>query len=225
MYLDFTHGVPFYTQSSHGPSRGGLGRFLASRCRRLPRFPGKSAGGPIWGFDRRANYPPCPPELSVSSTGFDFHSGLRNYSVSAAVPEVGAVQASFPTSPRNPCLFTGGLWTGLTVVGRRGTFTGHGSVPFSPGGDTWHPRAPVPVTAWPAREGGRGASPALQTGAVLGAADRPKCRLPESSCLAPSTRLLLPDLPLEPPWLRTPAVRREVRAGSSVRARTRTGRL
>ena len=33
---------------------------------------------------------------------------------------------------------------------------------------------------------------------------RPKCQLPESSCLAPSTRLLLPVQPLESHWLRTP---------------------
>ena len=83
--------------------------------------------------------------------------------------------------------------------------------------------SPPPITAYPA-EGRASDSPVLHPRAVTGTPHRPKRRLPKSSCLAPSTRPLLRS----PRWSRAsgiPPMNYEVRAGSSVRARTRTGRL
>jgi len=66
-------------------------------------------------------------------------------------------------------------------------------------------------------------SPTLHPRAVTGAPRRPKCPLPESPCLAPSSRHLLPDLPVVPRWLLTSYI--GVRAESSGRVRSRPGRL
>lgn len=88
-----------------------------------------------------------------------------------------------------------------------------------------HPSSPPPVSVFPVAGGKQRYPPALHVGVVFGANDRPKCNLPRSSCLAPSTRPLLPDDPLVTHWLHTPADRRGVRAGCSARARTRTGRI
>ena len=71
---------------------------------------------------------------------------------------------------------------------------------------------------------GIGSPSALHRGAVTGAPRRPKCRLPESPCLAPSSRRLLRSFR----WRRAgcvPSRQCEVRARCSVRVRSRTGRL
>jgi len=67
--------------------------------------------------------------------------------------------------------------------------------------------------------------PALHLGTVVGATTRPKCRLPKSFRLAPSTRLLLPEPPVQSPWLHTHAPTGVVRAECSVQVRPRTGML
>jgi len=54
---------------------------------------------------------------------------------------------------------------------------------------------------------------------------RPKCRLPKSPCLAPTTRILLRPSRWTRPGCVPPPQSGEVRAKSSARARTRTGRL
>ena len=72
---------------------------------------------------------------------------------------------------------------------------------------------------------GFGSPSALLPGAVFGARYRPKCRLPKSPCLAPSSYAPSPALPVALSWLRTSADGCRVRAESSVRSRTRTGRL
>ena len=93
----------------------------------------------------------------------------------------------------------------------------------SPGDCTHHPYGLLPITACPAT-GGSGFPSASTKGGVW-RTYRPKCRLPESPCLAPSRHSLSPVLPATMPWLRTHDEKCVVRAESSVRARTRTGRL
>lgn len=88
-----------------------------------------------------------------------------------------------------------------------------------------HPSSPPPVAVFPGDGKDQRYPSALHVKVVFGASDRPKCNLPGSSCLAPSTRHLLPDDPLVTPWLHTSADSRGVRAGCSARARTRTGRI
>jgi hypothetical protein len=54
-----------------------------------------------------------------------------------------------------------------------------------------HPRGSLPAIRWGRSCGGRFGLPStLPPRAVIGAPHRPKCRLPESPCLAPSSRRL-----------------------------------
>jgi hypothetical protein len=194
--------------------------------RAVSGFPDKSAGGPILGFSRKANlslvlavvlrlqsvssFTPRPsgrratPNLlpSLRRGRFRQPSPLRRL---AGTPSPVAYRFDLPTVGRrrtSPVM----AWNHFLQAATCGT---HGS--------------PPPITAYSA-EGRASDSPVLHQGAATGTPHRPKRRLPKSSCLAPSTRPLLRT----PRWDRAsfvPPMNYEVRAGSSVRARTRTGRL
>lgn len=67
----------------------------------------------------------------------------------------------------------------LPIIRTAWDFTGHDSLPFSPGGDTHHPKATMPVTASPGIAGkSRGIFPALPSRTVVGATSRPKVPSP-----------------------------------------------
>jgi hypothetical protein len=121
----------------------------------------------------------------------------------------------------SPAAYRRDLPTRRTAEG----FTGHGWGPFSPGGGTHHrdgsrptlrtfdPKAGIRVPASASSKGGDWRT-------IPAEMPSPKVSLPGPFVLAPS-----PVLPVALSWLHTSDESCEVRAESSVQARTRTGRL
>jgi hypothetical protein len=159
------------------------------------RFPGKSSGGPIWGFRCGANFPHV---LVVV---------LRLRSVSpfttcrfqrAATPVLllplkrRPLRQRSPHPPRRPNDFTCGLYARPTDHRTGEGFTGHDSGPFF---SRWRHATPSTVLRqypyFGRREGRQDRPPVLHARAEFGTPRRPKCRPPESSCLAPSPPPLL----------------------------------
>ena len=187
VYLDFAHGEPF-TLCNQGVRTAGFGGcFLAPRPGRVPGVPGKSAGGPIWGFSRGANCPHGLAGRSPSSVGFPFHRAgpASRYSGSAAALEEEAAKAAFSSPPRRHALSPAAYRRDLPTIGRRRASPVMVQDHFLQAAAriTCMVRGRYPHV----RPGGDSGSPTLPPGAVLGAPCRPKCRLPESPCLAPST--------------------------------------
>ena len=83
----------------------------------------------------------------------------------------------------------------------------YSSAPFSPGGDTPHPRGPTPITASPVSGGLAEPSPrCFIQGRCLAHPTGRKCRLPKSLCLAPSSPPLLRTLRWDDPSCVPPTV-------------------
>ena len=150
---------------------------------------------------------------------------MVRYSGSAAALDEEAAKAAFSSPPPcptfSPAAYRRDLPTQRTVKG----FTGHGSGPFSPGGGTHHRDGSRPtLRTFDPKAGIRVPVNASSRGGVWrtipAEMPSPKVSLPGPFVLAPS-----PVLPVLLSWLHTSADWCRVRAESSVRARTRTGRL
>ncbi len=122
-----------------------------------------------------------------------------SYSESAVVPEEEAAQTTFSSPSHRRVISPVAYRLGLPNAGRRGTSPVRHSAIFSrrkhaspPGSDTDNRIADVERIR-------RVGSPVLPSRAVIGTPWRPKCLLPKSLRLAPSTPLLLPDSPVERP--------------------------
>ena len=192
-------------------------------------FPGKSTGGPIWGFSRRANFPHGLAVVLRLRSVSVFTSGRfqrRSYSASAATLKEEAVKATFSSPSASSERFRQRLI--------RSTYRPSDSVGLhrscstqdlsSSGGCMLHPRGSPLLTASAAERGHWGVPYASSKGGDWRPtqAEMPS---PEVSLPGPFATVPSPDPPVEPPWLRTLAETCKVRARSSVRARTRTGRL
>lgn len=159
--------------------------------------------------------------LSVSP----FTRLATRYSGSAAALQEEAAKAAFSSPPHGPTLSPAAYRRDLPTQRAVEGFTGHGSGPFSPGGDTHHRDGPGPtLRTFDPGAGIRVPVSASSRGGVWrtipAEMPSPEVSLPGPFVLAPS-----PALPVALSWLRTSADGCRVRAESSVRARTRTGRL
>jgi hypothetical protein len=105
---------------------------------------------------------------------------LKDYSGAAAVPEAEPDKASFSASRASSRPFRQWLIGGIyRSCGHGGTFTGHDSVPFSPGARMLHPHESAGHNRM-ASDGERAGepSPAFRLGAVAHAQGRPEVPAP-----------------------------------------------
>ena len=199
---------------------------LASR-RGSPGFPARARAGQFGASAGEANFPHGLAGRSPSSVGFPFHAPrlrratpglllpLKRRRPRQPSPHHRVVLAFSPVAYRRD-LPTIGRWRASPVMVQDHFLQAAARI-------TVMVRDRHSARSIPRR--GFGSPSTLPPGAVFGAPSRPKCRLPKSPCLAPSSRRLLRHLPVALSWLLTSAEYRRVRAESSVRARTRTGRL
>jgi hypothetical protein len=191
-----------------------------------PVVPAKARAGQFWaltgGLTVLMSWPLVLRLRSVSP----FTSGRfqhRSYCGSAATLKEEAVKATFSSPPLRRTISPAAYTFGLPTIGRRRASPVMAQDPFSPGGNTQHLHGSPPLTAC-AAERGHQASPTLHR---KGGDWRPmsaEMPSPGVSPPGPFATASSPDLPVRPPWLHTPAPC-GVRAGSSVRVRTRTGRI
>jgi hypothetical protein len=88
-----------------------------------------------------------------------------------------------------------------------------------------HPSGPASLTAYATRKGLLGLVPNASYRGGDWRTTQAEMPSPEVSLPGPFATIPSPALPVEPPWLHTPVENCGVRAESSVRVRTRTGRL
>ena len=147
MYLDFTHGEPF-TLCNQGVRTGGLwGMFLSVLAHGgVPRVSRQERG--------RANFGLQPGRLTFLMDArvvllllsvSPFTRLATRYSGSAAALQEEAAKAAFSSPPHGPTLSPAAYRRDLPTQRAVEGFTGHGSGPFSPGGDTHHRDGPGPT--------------------------------------------------------------------------------
>ena len=163
--------------------------------RRLPGGPGKSSGGPIWGFDRGAN---CPHERaagSPSSVGFPFHFGpfpaskLLRF---CCYPSRRGRQGNVLFTIRLARTFSPAAYTfGLPTIGRRRASPVTTQDPLLQAAAGGTPVVHHRHSARPMVRGNQDFPGASPKGGGWRTTQAKNCRLPKSLCLAPSRRPLL----------------------------------
>jgi hypothetical protein len=227
MHLDFLHGVPF-TRCNHGVRTCELwGLFLSTPNGVILGFPARARMGQFRASAKKLTF----LMDSLSFSVFDrFPLSPRAFQREATVLLLMSLKRR-PLRQRSPhrrivgALSPVAYMLDLPTVGRRGTSPVRSRDHFLQAAARITPVVHCRHTAHPAVSGasGRLLSASSRGGdwrTAKAAVQSPGVSLPGPFVTAPS-----PDPPVGPPWLRTLSSVAEVRAESSVRARTRTGRF
>lgn len=189
------------------------GRFLAPLSR-LPQVPRQEHGaGQFWASAEGLAFLMDSFTVLRHQSVSPFIPTDRDYSGSAAALDEEAAKAAFSSPSRSPPFhqwLMGGIYR---TFGRRRASPVTSQDHFLQAAARITPLVPFPAIRMAGRKASIRYSSVLRSRAVSGTPLRPKCRLPESPCLAPSSSHLLPDLPVMERWLLTSA---NVRSASKV---------